>query len=145
MSLDGKRVLVTGVLNRDSIAYAVARRAQDQGATVALTGFGRARRMTERAAKTLPEPCEVLELDVNDEGACAGAVQATRSEESVLIQMADVLVGAASARLNGSLVTGSAKHQLVEYIESKLERSIAATVKGESKFNVFVIDPQGGW
>ena len=66
MSLDGKRVLVTGVLNRDSIAYAVARRAQDQGATVALTGFGRARRMTERAAKTLPEPCEVLELDVND-------------------------------------------------------------------------------
>jgi hypothetical protein len=62
-----------------------------------------------------------------------------------MIQLADVLVGAASAKLNDSLVPGSAKSHLVEYIESKLGRPIAATVKGESKFNVFVIDPQGGW
>jgi hypothetical protein len=73
------------------------------------------------------------------------STQAVRSTESVMIQLADVLVGAASARLNGSLVPGSAKHQLVEYIESRLERRIAATAKGESKFNVFAIDPKGGW
>lgn len=66
MSLAGKRVLVTGVLTRDSIAYAVAERAQQQGATVILTGFGRARRLTERSARALPEPCEVLELNVNE-------------------------------------------------------------------------------
>jgi hypothetical protein len=77
--------------------------------------------------------------------ASVSSVQATRSEESVMIQLADVLVGAASARLNESLVPGSAKSQLVEYIESKLGRPIAATFKSESKFNVFVIDPQGGW
>ena len=63
--LAGKRIVVTGVLNRDSIAYAVAERAQEEGAEVVLTGFGRARRLTERAARTLPNPCDVLELDVN--------------------------------------------------------------------------------
>src|SRR5213083_443512 len=63
--LDGKKLLITGVVTRDSIAYHVAERAQRSGAQVVLTGFGRARRLTERAARTLPEPCDVLELDVN--------------------------------------------------------------------------------
>jgi enoyl-[acyl-carrier protein] reductase I len=63
--LDGKRLLITGVLTRGSIAYAVAERAQQEGAEVVLTGFGRTRRMTERAAARLPTPPEVLELDVN--------------------------------------------------------------------------------
>jgi meromycolic acid enoyl-[acyl-carrier-protein] reductase len=63
--LEGKRLLITGVLTRDSIAYAVAERAQQQGAEVVLTGFGRTRRMTERAAAKLPTPPDVLELDVN--------------------------------------------------------------------------------
>jgi meromycolic acid enoyl-[acyl-carrier-protein] reductase len=66
--LEGKRLLVTGVITRHSIAYAVAREAQLAGAEVVLTGFGRGRRLTERAAKRLPEPPDVLELDVNDEG-----------------------------------------------------------------------------
>jgi enoyl ACP reductase len=65
MLLEGKRLLVTGVLTRGSIAYTVAERAQQEGAEVVLTGFGRTRRMTERAAARLPDPPEVLELDVN--------------------------------------------------------------------------------
>jgi meromycolic acid enoyl-[acyl-carrier-protein] reductase len=65
--LVGKRLLITGVLTRKSIAFAVAREAQLAGAEVALTGFGRTRRMTERAASRLPEPPDVLELDVNSE------------------------------------------------------------------------------
>ena len=65
MLLDGKRLLITGVLTRGSIAYAVAERAQLAGAELVLTSFGRARRMTERAAAKLPEPPDVLELDVN--------------------------------------------------------------------------------
>ena len=65
MLLDGKRLLVTGVLTRGSIAYSVAERAQQEGAEVVLTGFGRTRRMTERAAARLPQPPDVLELDVN--------------------------------------------------------------------------------
>jgi meromycolic acid enoyl-[acyl-carrier-protein] reductase len=65
MLLEGKRLLLTGVLTRGSIAYSVAERAQQEGASVVLTGFGRTRRMTERAAARLPDPPEVLELDVN--------------------------------------------------------------------------------
>lgn len=65
MILEGKRLLITGVITRDSIAFHAAEEAQREGATVLLTSFGRVRRMTERAAQRLPEPVEVLELDVN--------------------------------------------------------------------------------
>jgi enoyl ACP reductase len=63
--LDGKKLLITGVITRDSIAFEVARQAIEQGAEVVLTGFGRAKRLTDRAAKQLPGPPDVLELDVN--------------------------------------------------------------------------------
>ena len=66
MILGGKRILVTGVITRRSIAFSVAERAQQMGAEVLLTGFGRGRRMTERAAAQLPSAPDVLELDVND-------------------------------------------------------------------------------
>ena len=63
--LEGKKVLVTGVLDRRSIAYSAARLAQEQGAEIVLSGFGRARSLTERTARRLdPEP-PILELDVN--------------------------------------------------------------------------------
>ncbi len=65
--LAGRRILITGVLDRHSIAFATARRAQELGAEVVLSGFGRTRRMTERAAGRLPRGVEVLELDVNSE------------------------------------------------------------------------------
>lgn len=67
MILAGKRLLVTGVVNRRSIAFAIAERAQQQGAEVVLTSFGRVRRMTERAAARLDSVPDVLELDVNDD------------------------------------------------------------------------------
>ena len=64
--LEGKKVLVTGVLDRRSIAYSAARLAQEQGAEIALSGFGRAMSLTERTAKRLNAPTPpVLELDVN--------------------------------------------------------------------------------
>ncbi|HUF83488.1 MAG TPA: enoyl-ACP reductase FabI [Acidimicrobiia bacterium] len=66
MLLDGKRILVTGVLNDSSIAFGVARRAQEEGAEVVLTSFGRAMSLTQRAAKRLPTPPEIVELDVTD-------------------------------------------------------------------------------
>lgn len=64
--LTGRRLLITGVITKDSIAWHVAARAQEAGAEVLLTGFGRPRRLTERAAKQLPQPADVLELDVNE-------------------------------------------------------------------------------
>ena len=63
--LDGKRILVTGVLTDASIAFHVARIAQQEGATVVLTGYGRLS-LVERIAKRLPDPPPVLELDVTE-------------------------------------------------------------------------------
>jgi len=65
--LTGKNLLITGVLSDQSIAFHVARLAQEQGANVILTSFGRAKSLTERAAKRLPNPVVVLELDVSNQ------------------------------------------------------------------------------
>jgi meromycolic acid enoyl-[acyl-carrier-protein] reductase len=65
--LDGKRVLITGVITDASLAFHVARVAQEQGAQVVLTGFGRVR-LVERIAQRLPQPAPVVELDVSDQG-----------------------------------------------------------------------------
>ena len=67
MILDGRRVLVTGVLSDASIAFAVARIAQEQGAEVVLSSFGRIMSITERVARKLPATPEIVELDVTDQ------------------------------------------------------------------------------
>ncbi|GIG59606.1 enoyl-[acyl-carrier-protein] reductase [NADH] [Longispora fulva] len=63
--LEGKRILVTGVLTDASIAFHVARLAQQEGATVVLTGYGRLS-LVRRIAQRLPQPAPVVELDVTD-------------------------------------------------------------------------------
>ena len=63
--LAGKKILVTGVLDRRSIAYSAARLAQEQGAEIVLSGFGRAMSLTERTAKRLEPVPPTIELDVN--------------------------------------------------------------------------------
>lgn len=65
--LEGKRILVTGVVTDKSISFAVARLAQEQGAEVVLTSFGRALSLTNRVAQKLPKPAPVIELDVTDQ------------------------------------------------------------------------------
>ena len=62
--LDDKNLLITGVLTDASLAFAVARLAQEQGAEVVLTGAGRGLRLTQRTARKLPVEPEVLEFDV---------------------------------------------------------------------------------
>jgi enoyl-[acyl-carrier protein] reductase I len=74
--LDGKRLLITGVLTPQSIAFAAARSAQEQGASIVLSNFGRGVSLTQRVAKRLPDPPDVLELDVNDEA----QIEAVRAE-----------------------------------------------------------------
>jgi len=62
--LEGKRILITGVLTDQSIAFQVARLAQEQGATVLLSSFGRTMGLTRRSAGRLPETPPIVELDV---------------------------------------------------------------------------------
>ena len=75
--LDGKRLLVTGVITEQSIAYSVAKLAQEQGATVVLTGFGRLS-LVERIAKRLPGPAPIIELDVTNAEHLAGLADRVR-------------------------------------------------------------------
>ncbi|MDT7544959.1 MAG: meromycolic acid enoyl-[acyl-carrier-protein] reductase [Actinomycetota bacterium] len=65
--LEGKKILVTGVLTEASIAFSVARLASEQGATVVLSGFGRGLSITERIARRLPGEPPVISLDVSSE------------------------------------------------------------------------------
>jgi meromycolic acid enoyl-[acyl-carrier-protein] reductase len=66
MLLAQKRILITGVLNDASIAFTVARRAQEEGAEVVLSSFGRAMSLTQRTARRLPTEPDIVELDITD-------------------------------------------------------------------------------
>lgn len=77
--LDDKKLLITGVLTDDSLAFGVAQQAQAEGAEIILTSFGRALRLTQRTARKLDPVPEVLELDISNAEHCA-AVQAHLQE-----------------------------------------------------------------
>jgi enoyl-[acyl-carrier protein] reductase I len=64
--LENKRLVITGVLTPQSIAFAAAQACQEQGAQIVLTGFGRGMSITQKVAKRLPEPPDVLEMDANE-------------------------------------------------------------------------------
>ena len=78
--LDGKRLLITGVLTDASLAFSVARLAQEEGADIVLSGAGRALSLTRRTARKLPREVEVLEIDVTspEQLQSAGAALAAR-------------------------------------------------------------------
>ncbi len=77
--LDGKRILITGVLRESSIAFHAAKLAQEQGAEILLTAFPRPT-LTERIAKKLPKPTKVIELDVTNSEHLAGLESIVREE-----------------------------------------------------------------
>ncbi|MFI6289788.1 enoyl-ACP reductase FabI [Streptomyces sp. NPDC051018] len=79
--LAGKRILVTGVLTDASIAFHAAKVAQEEGAEVILTGFGRLS-LVERIAKRLPKTAPVIELDVTDQEHLDGLAAKIREHSS---------------------------------------------------------------
>ena len=72
--LSENRILVTGVLTDDSLAFGIAKRALEEGATIALSGFGRGLSITRRTAKKLGDVGEIIELDVMNPEQIASAV-----------------------------------------------------------------------
>lgn len=73
------------------------------------------------------------------------AIQALPSSQVVLIQLSDLLLGIASARMNKTLNAGSAKEALALHLEQKLNHAIEPTYANEHKFNVFKMNLKGGW
>src|ERR1700737_5371102 len=65
--LEGKKILVTGVLTPASLAFAIAELAQREGADIVLTSFGRAMSLTEKSARRMHPTPDILEMDVNNQ------------------------------------------------------------------------------
>ncbi len=104
--LAGKRILVTGVLTDSSIAFHVARVAQQEGASVVLTGFGRLS-LVERIAQRLPERPPVLELDVADEGHLASLADRVREHVDGLDGVVHSIGFAPQTALGGNFLNTS--------------------------------------
>ena len=105
--LSGRRLLVTGVVTHNSIAFEAARVAQLAGAQVVLTGFGRARRLTERAAQQLPEPPDILELDVNSDEDIAAVAADLHTRWGVLDGLLHAVAFAPADALGGDFLGAS--------------------------------------
>ena len=145
MVLDGKRLLITGVITRRSIAFAVAREAQLAGAEVVLTGFGRSRRLTERAAKRLPEPADVLELDVNSEPDLAAVAAGLESRwgglDGVLHAVAYAPEDALGGRfLNTGFASAAEAFRTSAYSLQALARHLAPLLEREGGGGIVGLD-----
>jgi meromycolic acid enoyl-[acyl-carrier-protein] reductase len=101
--LDGKRLLVTGVITDASIAFSVARLAIEEGASVVLTGFGRMS-LVERVARKLPGPAPVVELDVTDPEQLAALPEKLREHVDGIDGVLHSIAFAPSGALGGSFI-----------------------------------------
>lgn len=84
-------------------------------------------------------------LDCSNLSSSVELVQALPSHEVALLQLADFLLGMASARLNGAVREGGAKDRVIRHLERRLGRRLAPTARTERKFNVFQIRLNGEW
>jgi enoyl ACP reductase len=116
--LAGKRLLITGVITKESIAFHAATRAQEEGATVVLTSFGRVRRLTERAAQRLPEPVDVLELDVNREADLSALHDELRSRWGTVDGVLHAIAFAPEDALGGKFMTAPAESAAQAFVTS---------------------------
>jgi enoyl ACP reductase len=105
--LDGKRLLITGVLTEASIAFTVAKLAQEEGAEVVLSGFGRGLGITGRIAKRLPKPAPVIELDVTDEEHLAALPERVGAHVDALDGVLHAIAFAPAGALGGNFMTAT--------------------------------------
>jgi enoyl-[acyl-carrier protein] reductase I len=116
--LQGKRLLITGVLTDDSIAWYTARVAQELGAEVVLTGFGRGLSLTRRAAKRLPEEADVLELDINSDDQMSALVADLDARWGGIDGALHAIAFAPSDALGGSFLETPAESASTAFITS---------------------------
>ena len=129
MILEGKRLVITGVITKDSIAYHAAERAQQEGAEVVLTSFGRVKRMTERAAQRLPTPVDVLELDVNKPEDLSALTDTLRERWGSVDGVLHAIAFAPEDALGGKFMTAPAESASQAFVTSAYSlKALAAAV-----------------
>ncbi len=130
MTLAGKRLLITGVITKDSIAFHAAEQAQREGASVVLTSFGRARRLTERAAARLSEPADVLELDVNRPEDLAALTETLRERWGAVDGALHAIAFAPEDALGGHFMTAPAESAALAFQTSAFSfKALAAALQ----------------
>jgi enoyl-[acyl-carrier protein] reductase I len=128
--LEGKRLVITGVITKDSIAWHAASRALDEGASVVLTSFGRARRMTERAAARLSAEVDVLELDVNKSSDLDALTESLRSRWGSVDGVLHAIAFAPEDALGGKFMTAPAESAGAAFQTSAFSfKALAAAVE----------------
>lgn len=105
--LEGKRILITGVLTDQSIAFHVAKLAQEQGATVVLTSFGRTMNLTKRSSGRLPQGAPIVELDVTNDEDLAALEARVREHVDGIDGVVHAIGFAPEAALGGNFVNTS--------------------------------------
>ena len=129
MILAGKRLLITGVITKDSIAFHTAEQAQREGAHVVLTSFGRVRRLTERAAQRLPEQVDVLELDVNSDSDLTAVHDALRERWGGLDGVLHAIAYAPEDAIGGNFMSAPAQSAAQAFQTSAFSlKALAAAV-----------------
>ena len=118
MLLEGKRIVVTGVLTDDSIAFHSARVAQEQGAEIVLTGFGRAMRLTQRSAKRLPVVPDVIELDINEPEDMAALVADLENRWGAVDGAVHAIAYAPNDALGGNFLSTPAESAATAFLTS---------------------------
>jgi meromycolic acid enoyl-[acyl-carrier-protein] reductase len=104
--LDGKKLLITGVLTDGSIAFHVARLAQEQGAEVVLTSFGRQFRLTQAIARRLPAEAPVVQLDVTSDEDLAALADRVREHTDRLDGVVHSIGFAPQSVMGGNFLAG---------------------------------------
>jgi enoyl-[acyl-carrier protein] reductase I len=104
--LEGKTLLVTGVLTDSSIAFHVARLAQTEGADVVLTSFGRQMRLTQAISRRLPAPAPVVQLDVTDDDDLAALADRVREHADGLDGVVHSIGFAPQSVMGGNFLAG---------------------------------------
>ena len=105
--LDGKKLLVTGVLTDSSIAFHAARLAQEEGAEVVLSSFGRQMKLTQAFAKRLPVEAPVVQLDVTNDDDLAGLADAVREHTDRLDGVVHSIGFAPQSVMGGNFLSGT--------------------------------------
>ncbi len=136
--LDGKNLLITGVLTEQSIAFHVARLAQEQGATVVLSSFGRAANITKRIASRLPVEPAIVNLDVTVQEDLDGLADAIRQHVPHLDGVLHSIAYAPESALGGNFL-----HTPAEDVKLAFEIS-AFSLKSLSVACLPLMEEKGG-
>jgi enoyl-[acyl-carrier protein] reductase I len=116
--LEGKRLLITGILTDDSIAWHAARIAQEEGAEIVATGFGRGMRLTERAVQRLPKPADILALDINDTSDMDRVAEDLRSRWGAVDGALHAIAFAPDDALGGNFLTTPSESAQTAFVTS---------------------------